>query len=258
MIDRPAAFWGVRAEVLGFCSALGPAEWRVDSRAEGWSIADVVAHMGASCHALFTPAAVTLMRATSIESANELLVDARRVRAPGQVFGEYRRWSRVFGAVAPALSRPPLGGVALPLAELGPFPIRLMVGALVFDHHTHLAFDMAPALGRRVRHPDANRMAVVLEWMMAVLANQLGAAPPPWLDRPVSIALAGPGGGSWTVRPRGSVAAGASDSAAAHVRGLAAQFPEWGTRRADWRASDVSIAGDAEYGARFLDAVNIV
>ena len=34
-----------------------------------------------------------------------------------------------------------------------------MLGALVFDHHTHLRHDMAPALGRPVPGTDANRMA---------------------------------------------------------------------------------------------------
>ena len=34
--------------------------------------------------------------------------------------------------------------------------------------------------------------------------------------------------------------------------------PEWGTGRANWLDRDVTIAGDAEYGARFLDVVDIV
>lgn len=258
MIDRRVAFQAVRADVLAFCEALAPADWRMNSRAQGWSITDVVAHLGSGCHAVFTPGVFKLMRAGSIERANDVLVDARRGHAPARVFGEYRRWSRVFEAVAPALVRAPLGGVDVPLAELGHFPLRLLVSALVFDHHTHLTYDIAPALDRRVPVADANRMAVVLEWMMAVLANQLRLAPPRRLDRPVSITLAGPGGGSWTIEPSGAVTAVASTATAAQIHAVAAQFPEWATRRADWRERDVTLTGDTGYATAFLDAMNIV
>jgi hypothetical protein len=101
-------------------------------------------------------------------------------------------------------------------------------------------------------------MAVVLEWMMAVLSNQLRAARLEWLDRPVSITLSGPGGGCWVVRPDGSVACGAAKGCAAQIASPAIEFPEWGTQRASWRAREVTVGGDADYGARFLDAVNVV
>ena len=103
--------------------------------------------------------------------------------------------------------------------------------------HTHLRHDIAPALSRAVPATDANRMAVVLEWMLAVLSNQLPAAQPEWLERPVAIALSG---------------------TAAQIDGAALEFPEWGTQRASWRARGVTVGGDADYGARFLDAVNVV
>lgn len=258
MIDRAAAFKAVRADVLSFCASLGPADWRMNSRAEGWSVADVVAHMAAGCHVMFTPSVATLMRADDLERVNDQMVEGRRDRTPAQVFSEYRRWSGVFGMAAPMLVSRLLGDRKLPVAELGRFPMRLMVSALAFDHHTHLSYDVAPALGRGVPAADANRMAAVLEWMTAVLGNQLSLARPPWLDRPVSITLSGPGGGTWTVGPSGAVTTGGSNSVASQIHGLAGEFPEWGTRRADWRDRQVTVNGDTEYGARLLDAMNIV
>jgi len=185
-------------------------------------------------------------------------VEVRRDRNPGQILAEYRRWSRVFGATIPALVRAPLHGVRIPLGDLGRFPMRLLPSALVFDHHTHLRHDIAPALGRPVPATDANRMAALLEWMTAVLSNQLMRTRPGWLDRPVSITLTGPGGGSWLFGPSGSVTAGGTESAAARITGVALEFPEWGTRRVAWRERGVDIAGDVDYGTRFLDAVNVV
>src|SRR5690606_39474291 len=63
----------------------------------------------------------------------------------------------------------------------------------------------SPALGLPPPPSEANTVAVVLEWMLAVLANQLKAAVHPWLEAPLRINLTGPGGGSWTVQPDGAV-----------------------------------------------------
>jgi len=256
--DRRAAFNAERADLLAFCEALEPAEWRMNSLAPGWRIQDVVAHMGTGCHSVFSPGLSRLMRNTAIERANDAMVDTRRDWSSADVLAEYRRWSAVFGTVMGGVGRSPLGGVQAPLAELGKFPVRLLLSALVFDHHTHLRHDMAPALGRPGPGSDANRMTVVLEWMMAVLSNQLHAQPLSFLDRPLSMTLTGPGGGTWKVAPDGSVTAGGAGSLAAQVTAVALEFPQWGTQRASWRDRDVAITGDTDYAEAFLDAVNIV
>ena len=94
--------------------------------------------------------------------------------------------------------------------------------------------------------------------MGPVSRNQLRAARLEWLDRPVSITLSGAGGGCWVVQPDGAVAPGSPDGTAAQIASPAIEFPEWGTQRASWRAREVTVGGDADYGARFLDAVNVV
>ena len=256
--DRRAAFTAERAEMLAFCATLAPAEWRMNSLAEGWRVQDVVAHLGTGCHAPFSPGLTKLMRGNDIERANDAMVDSRRDWSSADVLAEYRRWSRVFGAVVGGLGRTPLAGVEASLAELGKFPVRILLSALVFDQHTHLRHDMAPALGRPAPGTDANRMAVVLEWMMAVLSNQLRAQQLSFLDRPLSITLIGPGGGTWRVAPDGSVTVGATQPAASEITGVAGEFPHWGTARTRWRDADVSIGGDADYAAAFLDTVDIV
>lgn len=256
--DRVAAFNAERAEVLAFCAVLGPAEWRMNSRAQGWRVQDVVAHMATGCHAPFSRSLSKMMRGNEIERVNDAMVDARRDWPAAEVLAEYRRWSRVFGTVIGKVGRTPLGAAKAELAELGKFPVRVLLSALVFDHHTHLRYDMAPALDRPAPGTDANRMAVVLEWMMAVLSNQLRAQPLPFLDRPIALTLAGPGGGTWRVAPDGAVTVGSPQPSAAQIAGLAVEFPEWGTRRASWRDREVGISGDTDYATAFLDAVNIV
>ena len=257
-LDRRAAFTAERAEVLAFCATLAPAEWRMNSLAEGWRIQDVIAHLGTGCHAPFSPGLTKLMRGNEIERANDAMVDSRRDWSSADVLAEYRRWSRVFGAVMGGLGRTPVAGAEASLAELGKFPVRILLSALVFDHHTHLRYDLTPALSRPAPATDANRMAVVLEWMMAVLSNQLRAQKLPFLNRPLAITLTGPGGGTWRIARDGSVAVGAAQPSAAQIVAAAEGFPQWGTARARWRDAEVSITGDADYGAAFLDTVDIV
>jgi uncharacterized protein (TIGR03083 family) len=257
--DRVLALRQERAGVLALCRDLDDAEWQMPSAAPGWRVQDVVAHMGSGCHAFFGgPGALEIMRSKDIEHANDMLVDQRQEWPASRILAEYERWSRRFIGVFGPLSRTPLGRVRMPLAELGRFPLTQFLSALVFDTHTHLRHDIAPALGRPAPGTDANRMAVVLEWMLAVLNNQLRAARPVWLDRPVSITLSGDGGGRWVVRPDGSIIPGSCDGATTQIAGLAIDFPGWGTQRVGWRERDVTIGGDTEYGTRFLDAVNVV
>jgi uncharacterized protein (TIGR03083 family) len=256
-IDRIGALRCERTELLNLCHELSDDEWKTDSAARGWRVQDVVAHIGSACHMLFTPAALKMMRSADIERSNDLPVDQRRGWPPARTLAEYERWSKRLLRVAGPMSRPPLANVPVRLAELGRFPTCQLLGAMVFDHHTHLRHDIAPAVNRPAPPTDANRMAVVLSWMMAVLSNQLRASRPVWLDRPLSITLSGPGGGTWSIGTDGSIGPGGDDGVA-HIDGVAVEFPEWATTRAYWRDRHVRVRGDIDYGTRFLDAVNVV
>jgi uncharacterized protein (TIGR03083 family) len=257
-LNRSAALRRQSADVIRFCRDLGEDEWGRASAAQGWRIKDVIAHLAASCHAIFTPASVTLLFSKNIERTNDFYVDQRRDWGPDRVLAEFERWSRRLAALSGALSRTPARNLRLPLGELGKFPAEVLLGsAVVFDQHTHLRYDLAPALDRPTPRIDEERTAVVLEWMLAVLSNQLGKAGPPWLDRSISLTLTGPGGGSWVVASDGRIERGAPDGAVAIV-GQAEDFPGWGTGRTPWREADIKLTGDEDYGVRFLDALNIV
>ncbi|MGY4101910.1 maleylpyruvate isomerase N-terminal domain-containing protein [Nocardia sp. R16R-3T] len=246
--------------MVSFCGELDEAEWRVPSRAAGWRVQDVVAHLGSGCRAVFTPALLTFVRTDDIERANDLFVDQRRGWSSARVFTEYKRWSRCLTIASTALAYTPLRRVRLPLGELGRFPAGMLLsGAMLFDHHTHLRFDIAPALDRRLPETDPARIAGVLGWMFAVLSNQVESAETDWLAYPLDIVLRGPGGGIWRIHPGGSINAGHSDGpAAATIEGWSGEFPEWATGRVSWRDREVRIRGDEDYATRFLDGVNIV
>jgi hypothetical protein len=84
-----------------------------------------------------------------------------------------------------------------------------------------------------------------------------------FLDRPLTIALDGPGGGRWAVVPRPGGATARIEPApvagsAATVVANPAEFALWATRRRPWRDQDVKIDGDEAYATRFLDALTVV
>ncbi|MGJ6123858.1 maleylpyruvate isomerase family mycothiol-dependent enzyme [Mycolicibacterium sp. Y3] len=256
-INRVAALRDERTALLTLCESFTEEHWRAPSRATGWTVQDVLAHMGSGCHAMFTAAAPRMLFSRDIESTNDEMVDVRRGWSPAQVLDEYRIWSARVIQVAGALSRTPMAFVPIRLAELGRFPLRILpAGALTFDHHAHLRHDILPALDLPDPGTDANRMDVVIEWMLAVLSNQIRTSAP-WMDKPVTLTLRGIGGGVWTVRPCGTIVRG-NGHAEVIVEATAIEFPEWGTTRVPWRERDVSIIGDHDYGSRFLDQLNVV
>jgi hypothetical protein len=69
----------------------------------------------------------------------------------------------------------------VPLAELGCYPLGLMIGgAPAFDHHTHLCHDMAAALDRPVPPTDADRMRAVLPRRRCLRPHSANSLHPSW------------------------------------------------------------------------------
>ncbi|MFH9004160.1 maleylpyruvate isomerase N-terminal domain-containing protein [Streptomyces afghaniensis] len=247
-----------RTEMLDFTGSLSDNEWAAPSAATGWRIADVVAHIGATARNFYTPPSREALRATSLERLNEGPVDRRRGWSRAQVMAEYTRATHRAIALLHLVRRTPAARLRIPLVELGRYSLGLMIGgALVFDHHTHLRHDMAPALGRPAPPTDADRMRAVLRWMLAVLSNQIAQAPVTGLEARVALTLTGPGGGTWWIDEAG-VLAPSNGPVSAHVTAPALTFPDWGTQRSPWRNHDVTITGDTALAARLLDAVNVI
>jgi uncharacterized protein (TIGR03083 family) len=258
--NRVEALKRERESLLSFCRSLGDEDWAAPSRCPGWSVKDVVAHMAALAHGVFTPWMVKLMRTKDVERVNDADVEKRRSRPPVEVLGEYEKWSRRLAAVLPAAQRGPLARVPLKLGDLGRYPMFLIPSSLAFDTHTHLRHDIVPALDRPAPESDPQRMEAVVEWMLAGLPQMCRQALSS-MDRPLALTLEGPGGGSWTITPRPGelveVSSGRTGEEAAHITGQATDLPVWGTGRAPWRDTGLKLEGDEGYAARFLDGVRI-
>jgi len=253
-----AALAHARRDLLTFCSRLTEADWRRQSAAAHWSVQDVVTHLGASCHAIFTPAAVAILRSNDIERANDTVVNRHRSWSPAKTQHEYETWSRRLLTLARIVDATPSRRIPVRLAELGRFPVgSLLTGAFVFDHHTHLRFDLAPVLNVDMPPAAPVELRVAIEWMTAVLSNQIKAGAFDALSAPITLNLGGSGGGHWTVSGAG-VKSGTAPNAVATITGSAAHFPAWGTRRTQWCDQNLELRGDVDYAAAFLDQLNVI
>lgn len=248
-----------REAVLAYCSSLTEEEWRTPSAAAGWTVQDVVAHLGANARALFGPDGLALMRTDSVERIADAAVEKRRDWTSQKVLEDYARWSSRLAGLARVVAQAPASRLPIPLGELGRYPVgMLLTGAMVFDQHTHLRHDIAPVLHRPIPTSDEARLHVATTWMFAVLSNQLrrnGSQSP---GVPIVFELTGIGGGTWGLAADGSLSDDVVDSAAATICGPAEDFPSWGTRRSSWRDADLTLSGDTAAATVFLDSINIV
>ncbi len=259
--DRNLALKVQRHDVLDYCAELTDEQWNTPSRAAGWRVRDVIAHMGASCRVLFSPEMIHLLRTEDLERNNDHMVDRRRSWLTSRVLAEFARWSSVAVVAFDVSGRGKLGTIPVPLGATGRYPARLLACALVFDWHTHLHYDIAPALGTPAPPADERRMRATLEWMLAGM-EQMNQPQMGWVDRPLTLTLTGLAGGSWDIRPAGNgrlaVTPAAGADTAACIAGASVDFPGWATRRVGWRDGDLAVTGDRDYAARFLDALNII
>lgn len=238
-------------------------EWASASGCAGWTVQDVVTHMGAVFHSIADPATIEGGTSDDVEQNAEVPVQARRAWTPDQVMAEYEEWSDKGVAALAGMQEPPMADMVIPLANLGSHPMHLLANAIVFDHYCHLRHDIGVAVERAAELPhDPAALAATLEWMLAGLPQMCAAALAEAPAQTVVLAFDGPGGGTYTLAPgdpRWTVSEGAT-AAAPTVRTTVHDFVSWGTQRADWRRC-VQLEGAGEVGAEVgavLDAINVI
>ena len=260
MSTHLAALRSERRTVLDFCRDLTEADWAAPSRAPGWSVKDVVGHLGGEMKALVTPAMVGALLTSDIERYNDREVAKGRDRAANEVLEDFEKWSTRAISALGVLTGPVVNRTRLRIGELGWFPLRVAPAIFVFDWHTHLRHDVAPAIGKPPPPTDEQRMPPIVTWLMMLL-EQSQRDRLDWLDASIALRLNGLGGGTWKISPvdgKLRVGPGTEAGTTAQITASSVEFPVWGTTRTPWRECDVEIAGDTTTAERFLDAVNLV
>jgi uncharacterized protein (TIGR03083 family) len=235
MTDR--ALDALRAErevLLDVCAGLGEADWKAPSGCPGWSVQDVVAHVGALYWAVADPSGLPDTTGLPTERAQDIYVEDRRSWSSAQVVEDYESISlKALEALAGLEGQE----FEVPLGDLGTYPASVLASAFAFDHFVHIRSDLFSPRGPLTGPPppsDERRLAPALDWVEAALPQQnsdaiatLGAA--------VEIDLRGPGARLLRIGP---------GEPASRVRSDTASCVRWLTQRSSWAESGVESSGD--------------
>lgn len=228
-----------RAALLDIGARLTGPQWAASSGCPGWSVKDLVSHLGALYWMTVNPAALPDTTGLPTEQAQAALVAARREMPAAEVLADYESVSaRAVGVLA---SLAPLQD-EVALGDLGRYPASLLPSAYSFDHYTHIRADLfAPRGPLPGPAPSASpaRLGPVLDWIEAALpqqnAGRLGALP-----GSVLITLDGPGG---------RVIRLGQGAPAAHISSGPDAFVRWVTQRGSWAELGVrATGGEAQLG----------
>ena len=261
------AIEALRAErelVIDLGRSLSADEWSAPSACEGWSVQDVIAHMAS----IFHPSPIVMAKAAKeyddSERVNDVLVERRRGWNPQRQLDEYEAWSRRAIRMLGLGQRAPLRSVGFNMGDLGTHPMHLLADAAVFDHYTHLRFDLlAPngPLDRPALPRDQLRLAPTAAWTLALIApmNQKTLA---WIDEPIRLELTGPGAATTTGTPMdGRVSPdhrSPRSEPASTVRSPDSDWGQWATGRKECDACRGEKDGEAELGQRFCETLHVV
>jgi uncharacterized protein (TIGR03083 family) len=230
-----SAIEGVRADrdaLIGICADLSPADWVAASGCEGWTVQDLIAHLGALFWAVVDASKLPDVRGMPTEAGQEMLVRSRRGMSPSAVLEDYTDVSEV------ALQR--LAELAevdmeLPLGDLGTYPASALPSAYSFDHFTHIRADLFGPRGPLAGPPppaDEYRLGSVLDWIEVALPQQNPEAAEAGL---FELQVTGPGSRIITFGTGQAMATISSD---------AMSFVRWVTQRGSWEEVGVQATGD--------------
>jgi uncharacterized protein (TIGR03083 family) len=230
-----AAIEGVRADrdlLLGICADLRPADWAAPSGCEGWTVKDLVSHLGALFWAVADASKLPDTTGMPTESAQEAIVTARRDMNQEAVLADYAAVSEAALKVLADLAGLDM---EIPLGDLGTYPARVLPSAYSFDHFTHIRADLFQPRGPLAGPPppaDDFRLGSVLDWAEAALPQQNAAAAEAGL---FELQVTGPGARIISFGTGQSMATVTSD---------AFSFIRWVTQRGTWEELGVQAAGD--------------
>jgi uncharacterized protein (TIGR03083 family) len=226
-----------REEVLRIGSGLDAQAWEAPSGCTGWSVKDVVAHMGSLFWAAIDPSVLPDVEGLGTEQAAEVWVASRRAMPGPQVLDDYANVSEKALSLLQMMA-----GVddEIEIGDLGTYPARILPTAFCFDHYTHIRADLfAPrgSLPGPVPPSDDLRLVPALDWIEAALPQQNRTLLRTDGFEAADIVISG-------IAARTIRIGNPACPASATARSDADTLTRWITQRGDWQSLDVLADGD--------------
>jgi uncharacterized protein (TIGR03083 family) len=223
-----------RGALLEITAGLRDADWKEPSGCAGWTVQDVVAHMGALYWVVVDPSVLPDAAGLPTEQAQDVYVEARRSWSPDRVRSDYEA---VSGRALDILQTFEGQEAEVPLGDLGTYPMSVLPCAFAFDHYIHIRSDLFAPRGP-LRGPvpasDELRLEPSLDWIAAALPQQ-NPSVVAGLSGTVEIDVTGPGGRLLRV---------GSGPTTVEIRSDSESFARWITHRATWDDAGAAASGE--------------
>jgi uncharacterized protein (TIGR03083 family) len=223
-----------RAALLDICAGLSGEQWQAPSGCPGWSVKDLITHLGNLFVYLVDSSQLPDIDGLSFEKAQDAMVQARRGLEPAAALADYEKFS--------SLGLRPLADLArldleVPVGDGGSYPAAMIPYAFAFDHYLHIRADLfaprGPLTGDQPPS-DELRVSAALTWIEAALPQQNPAAVPV-----CSLELEITGAGGRTI-------SFGSGEAKARIESSGPAFARWVSQRGSWPELGVQASGDEQ------------
>jgi uncharacterized protein (TIGR03083 family) len=262
-----AGLQGMRAaggDLLAVSQALTSAQWDEESAASGWSVKDVVIHIGTALEFVQAVVAGAESPPLGTEELNEIVVAEHRDWTAATTLTFFREQFTSSLETFAGLQVEPVASTLTPILDLGTYPLHAITDMFTFDMVTHLRYDILKPRGP-IPDPlpeiDEVRLEPTMAWLLSGL-TQMQPALAGHVGAPILLQLTGPGGREVLVDAQaGVLTVDASEAAAARatatITSTTRDFVAWSTKRAAWQGL-AHIGGDVGVATDFLDTVNLI
>lgn len=153
-------------DLIDIAGSLNEGEWQTPSAAAGWSVQDVVSHVGCLLELLQTAVRGEALPDSGIEPLNEVMVAGRRDWDAARTLDNVQKQlDQAITLFIPL--QEPWPSVETQMFDLGAYPLNAIADMFTFDMTTHLRYDiLAPRgpINRQLPPLDEARLGPSVSW----------------------------------------------------------------------------------------------
>src|SRR6201995_836479 len=186
---------------------LNDTEWQTPSAAAGWSVRDVISHIGCLLELLQAAVRGEAVPDSGIEPLNDGMVAERRGWDNTRILENVQKQLEEAIAMFIPLQDAPMASVEAPMLDLGTYPLHAIADMFTFDMTTHLWYDILAPRGpidRQLPTLDEARLGPAVSWLLGGIPkmqpNLAGH-----LTAPLALPLTGPGARNVLIRAQAGV-----------------------------------------------------